>query len=181
MTTSKILIVYYSRTGATRRLAEALAKSLHADIEPIVDSKDRSGILGYLRSVAEVLQKHGAPIKPMRTDPRSYDLVVIGTPIWAWSVSSPVRSYLAANRGRLPDVAFFCTMGSRGSERAFEEMQAIAGKAPRAGCAVTAREVASEAYGRLIAQFMEQLKTQGFEPAFLLPIAGRLFGVSQTI
>ena len=39
MTTSKILIVYYSRTGATRRLAEALAKALHADIEPIVDSK----------------------------------------------------------------------------------------------------------------------------------------------
>ena len=71
-----------------------------------------------------------------------------------------LRAYLAANRGRLPDVAFFCTMGSRGSDRAFEEMQAVAGKAPRAGCgAVTAREVASEAYGTHIAQFMEQLKT----------------------
>jgi len=88
-----------------------------------------------------------------------YDLVVIGTPVWAWSVSPPVRSYLAANKGRLPDVAFFCTMGSRGGERAFEEMQAIAGKAPRAGCAVTAREAASEAYRTHIAQFMEQLKT----------------------
>ena len=159
MTTSKILIVYYSRTGATRRLAEALARALHADIEPIVDSKDRSGILGYLRSAAEVLQKHGAPIEPMRTDPRSYDLIVIGTPIWAWSVSSPVRSYLAANRGRLPDVAFVCTMGSRGGERAFEEMQAIAGKAHRASCAMTAREVASEVDGRRIAQFVERLKT----------------------
>ena len=96
----------------------------------------------------------------MKTDPRPYNLVVIETPVWAWSVSSPVRADLAANRGRLPDVAFFCTMGSRGSDRAFEEMQAVSRKAPRAGCgAVTAREVASEAYGTHIAQFMEQLKT----------------------
>jgi hypothetical protein len=142
-------------------MAEALAKALQADIEPIIDRKNRSGIFGYLRSVAESLQKRGAAVEPMKTDPRSYDLVVIGTPIWAWSVSSPVRSYLAANRGRLPDVAFFCTMGSRGGARAFEEMQAIAGKAPRAGCAVTAREAASEAYGTHIAQFMEQLKRHG--------------------
>ena len=42
MTASKVLVVYYSRTGATRRLAEALAKALQADIEPIIDRKNRS-------------------------------------------------------------------------------------------------------------------------------------------
>ena len=158
MTALKALVVYYSRTGTTRRLAEAVAKALQADIEPIIDRTRRSGIIGYLRSVAESLQKRGASIEPMKTDPRSYDLVVIGTPIWAWSVSSPVRSYLAANRGLLPNVAFFCTMGGQGNERSFEEMKAIAGKAPIASCAVTARDVASEAYGPRIAQFVEQLK-----------------------
>jgi flavodoxin len=159
MTASKVLVVYYSRTGATRRLAEALASALQADIEPITDRKNRSGIFGYLHSVAESLQKRGASIEPMKTDPKSYDLVVIGTPVWAWSVSSPVRSYLAAYRERLPEVAFFCTMGGRGSERAFEEMQVLAGKAPRANYALNAREVASETYGADIAQFSEQLKT----------------------
>jgi flavodoxin len=159
MTASKVLVVYYSRTGATRRLAEALANALQADIEPITDRENRSGIFGYLRSVAESLQKRGASITPMNTDPASYDLVVVGTPVWAWSVSSPVRSYLAAYRGHLPDIAFFCTMGGRGSERAFEEMQAIAGKASRANYALTAREVASETYGAHLAQFLEQLKT----------------------
>ena len=107
MTTSKVLVVYYSRTGATRRLAEALANALQADIEPITDRENRSGIFGYLRSVAESLQKRGASITPMNTHPASYDLVVVGTPVWAWSVSSPVRSYLAAYRGHLPDIAFF--------------------------------------------------------------------------
>jgi len=159
MTASKVLVVYYSRTGSTRKLAEVLAKALQADIEPIVDKKTRSGFVGYLRSMFDALQKRYTPIEPMKRNPRSYDLVVIGTPIWAWSVSSPVRSYLAANRGHLPDVAFFCTMGSRGSERAFEDMQVLTGKAPRADCAVTAREVASDAYGMHIAQFLGRLKT----------------------
>ena len=70
MTASKVLVVYYSRTGATRRLAEALAKALQADIEPIIDRKNCSGIFGYLRSVAELVQKHGAAVEPMKTDPK---------------------------------------------------------------------------------------------------------------
>ena len=82
MTASKVLVIFYSRTGATRRLAEALANALQADIEPITDRINRSGIFGYLRSVAESLQKRGASIEPMKTDPASYDLVVIGTPVW---------------------------------------------------------------------------------------------------
>jgi flavodoxin len=158
MTTSKTLVVYHSRTGTTRRLAEALAKFLHADIEEIVESRDRSGFLGYLRSISEVLQKRGAPIEPAKNDPRPYSLVVVGTPVWAWSVSSPVRSYLAANKERLGAVAFFCTMGGQGGERAFEEMKAIAGKAPRASCAVTARDVKSGSSEAQIAEFAEQLE-----------------------
>jgi flavodoxin len=159
MTASKTLVVYYSRTGTTRRLAEALAKALQADIEPIVEARNRSGILGYLRSLADTRQERGASIRPMKTDPKSYDLVVIGTPVWAWSVSAPVRSYLVANAGRMPDVAFFCTMGNQGGERAFKQMQAVVGKAPRANCAVTAREVANETSGTRIAQFLRQLET----------------------
>jgi hypothetical protein len=70
----------------------------------------------------------------------SYDLVVIGTPVWAWSLSSPVRAYLTATASQLPEVAFFCTLGARGSESAFAQMTAIVGKKPRAVCAITQRE-----------------------------------------
>ena len=111
---------------------------------PLPTGKIVQGFSGTCVRSPIFFQKRGASITPMNTDPASYDLVVVGTPVWAWSVSSPVRSYLAAYRGHLPDIAFFCTMGGRGSERAFEEMQAIAGKASRANYALTAREAASE-------------------------------------
>jgi hypothetical protein len=93
-------------------------------------------------------------------------LVVIGTPVWAWSVSSPVRAYLTANKDRLPEVAFFCTLGGKGSETAFAQMQSIVGKPPRATCAITGREV----YGPQLATFAAALRT----PASTARIAGAL-------
>ncbi len=157
MADTKLLVAYFSRTGVTRHAAEALAKVLQADVEPIVDRSSRSGIAGYLRCLIEAVRQKGAPIEAARRDAASYDLVIVATPVWASSVSSPVRSYLANNRARLPDIAFLCTMGGRGDRRAFEQMGRIAGKAPRAVCALTARQVASDCE-RLVAGFAGKLE-----------------------
>ncbi|MBE3088681.1 MAG: flavodoxin family protein, partial [Actinobacteria bacterium] len=43
-----ILVVYYSRTGTTRKVAEYITKQLGADMEEIIDMKKRSGIWGFL-------------------------------------------------------------------------------------------------------------------------------------
>jgi hypothetical protein len=83
---------------------------------------------------------------------------VIGTPVWAWSVSSPVRAYLTANKDRLPAVAFFCTLGGAGSETAFAQMQDIVGKAPRATCAITARDIAAGGEGAQVSAFARALR-----------------------
>ena len=102
----------------------------------------RSRVVGGVgRSRAS--RKRPSTILPKKHDVSSYDLVVIGTPVWAWSLSSPVRAYLMATASQLPKVAFFCTLGARGSESAFAQMTAIVGKKPRAVCAITQREVLS--------------------------------------
>ena len=44
----KVLVVYYSRTGNTKFVAEAIAQSLEADIEEIKDGKNRMGVFGFL-------------------------------------------------------------------------------------------------------------------------------------
>jgi hypothetical protein len=74
-------------------------------------------------------------------------------------MSSPVRSYLMANKARLRDAAFFCTLGGRGSESAFAHMQELAGRAPRALCAVTASELNSGRYDAAVARFAKELET----------------------
>jgi hypothetical protein len=157
MADAKTLVVYFSRSGVTQRAAETLGATLHADLERIVDRTNRAGPLGFLRSVVEALRRRTAPIEPATRDPASYTLVVVATPVWAWSVSSPVRAYLTNVRARLPEVAFLCTMGARGEARAFAEMTRIAGKAPRAVCALNARQAGSQEGARLIARFAAEL------------------------
>src|SRR6185436_10522562 len=133
-----------------RRLAEALRHALDCDVEEIVETRRRSGLLGYVRAVLEARRKRPAAITLVQKNPSSYDLVIVGTPVWAWSVSSPVRAWLGSNRLRLPDVAFFCTFGGAGSEQAFAQMQTLAGKPPRAVCAIPQRLVLSDRYDRNI-------------------------------
>jgi len=158
MPAPKILVIFYSRSGTTRRIATALSATLGGSVEEIVEGKGRGGFLGYGRSLIEARRKRLPSILPAKNDPSSFDLVVIGTPVWAWSVSSPVRAYLTANKDRLPAVAFFCTLGGAGAESAFAQMRGIVGKPPRATCAITAGDVASGRAGSQLASFAEALR-----------------------
>ncbi|MBR1277094.1 flavodoxin [Bradyrhizobium sp. AUGA SZCCT0283] len=152
MGASKTLVVFYSRSGTTRRIAQALSEALQCDLEEIAEPKPRTGFLGYMRSILEARLKRPSTITPRQHDVSSYDLVVVGTPVWAWSLSSPVRAYLMSTARQLPEVAFFCTLGGKGSESAFAQMTAIVGKQPRAVCAITEREALSgRHFGRLSA------------------------------
>ena len=158
MGTSKTLVVFYSRSGTTRRIAEALSGALKCDVEEITEPKPRTGFLGYIRSLLEARRRHPSIIAPKRHDVLSYDLVIIGTPVWAWSLSSPVRAYLMATASQLPEVAFFCTLGGSGSESTFAQMTAIVGKKPRAVCAITERDVLSGRHFDRLSAFEKALR-----------------------
>jgi len=53
----KALVVFYSRTGTTKQVAEALAQSLNCDSEELIDTKKRSGPLGFLSAGRTQRQK----------------------------------------------------------------------------------------------------------------------------
>jgi flavodoxin len=124
------LVVYYSKTGLTRKVGEAVSDLLQCDREELLDQKNRNGLQGYVSMALEGPLKKRADIKEPVKDPADYDLVVIGTPIWNMNLSSPVRSYLFRHRGRFKAVAFYATQGSIGSGNAFKEMEKICGKKP---------------------------------------------------
>jgi len=42
------LVAFHSRTGNTRKVAEAMSNILESDIEEILDTKNRAGIFGFL-------------------------------------------------------------------------------------------------------------------------------------
>jgi flavodoxin len=139
---SRILVVYYSRTGNTRQLAEQIARALDADLEAIADPTRRGGVLGFLRSAYEAIRDRRPEIGPPVHDPAAYSMVVIGTPIWSRSASTPVLSYLERHREVLRAVAFFCSCGNTGGAHAFERMARVAGLSPASTLTVRESELA---------------------------------------
>jgi len=154
----KTLIAYYSRTGTTKKLAEFLAKQLKADVDEINDLKSRKGILGYLRSGKEAIKKQPAKIQPSLKNPALYELTLIGTPVWAHNMSSPVRAYINNEKLCFNKTAFFCTMGGSGDEKTFREMEEAAGKKPKAVLALKTKEVADGSFEKMAKEFAERLK-----------------------
>lgn len=103
----KILVIHYSRTGTTKRVAEDIARNLQADIEQISTADNRMGFFGYLQCGFEATFRRLAKIDTTKNDPALFDLVVVGTPIWSFNVSSPARTFLRQNKGKIKRVAFF--------------------------------------------------------------------------
>jgi flavodoxin len=139
----KTLVVYYSRTGNTRKVAAAIAAAAGADIEEIVEEKDRRGVRGYLAAGRDAVRKQQTPICAAARDPAAYELVIVGTPVWAFTVAPPVRTYLAAHAAALRRAAFFCTLGGSGADRTFRAMREVCGRAPAATLALTEKDVAA--------------------------------------
>ena len=94
---TKVLIVYYSLTGSTRFIAETLKDSIEADLlelKPIKELNPDKGTT-YMWGGAQATMKKKPNLKPIEMKPLDYDLVIIGTPVWAWTITPPIRSFLS--------------------------------------------------------------------------------------
>lgn len=154
----RALVVCYSLTGTTRRVAQALAAELGGELEEIRCPRYRPGLLGSLRAGHDSWRSLIPEIESPANDPSQYELVVVGGPIWAWNASTPVRAYLTRTAARLPAVAFFATAGGAGFERAFATMEALAGRQPTATLALAAEHFKEGKDPAAIAAFSAELR-----------------------
>jgi len=154
----KPLVVYYSRTGNTGMVAEALADMLSCPAEGIVDTQKRSGLVGWLRSGKQAARGETTDLAPLEHDLAGFDLVVIGTPVWAGTMSTPVRSFLEMHRDSLPEVAFFCTAGGDNTAQTFADMQACCGREPVARLAVSRKMIKKEGWRPAVERFAGEVQ-----------------------
>lgn len=144
----RVLVVYYSRTGVTKKVCEAVAdimrkmdETAEVQVEEIVDTKDRSGVLGYALGGKDAMLKHTTEIEPIEADVASFDLVVIGTPVWAFTCAPAVRAFCEQFADDLDTVAFVATMGGSGDQGAFEALEKYCGAEPLETLALRERDV----------------------------------------
>jgi flavodoxin len=154
----KTLVVFYSRTGTTKRVGEAIAQKLNAEMEEIKDTIDRSGAKGYLISGRDAMRRKLTQLEPFKSNLNDYDLIIIGTPVWGWNMSAPVRTFITEQKDNLKKVALFCTLGGSGDKRTFLEMEEIIGKKPETTLKLLTKEVAENNFSSAVEKFADDLK-----------------------
>jgi flavodoxin len=154
---AKTLLVFYSVSGNTRAVARELAASLSCDTDEILDVKRRSTPLGALRSVIEAVLKKEPAIKPPTRDPRDYDLIILGGPVWASRVASPLRTYVNSYRDRFQNVALFCTYMGSGQDKMLSELATLCTKDPVTTLAMTDADIKKRRYGERLGSFVARI------------------------
>jgi hypothetical protein len=135
------LVVYYSFSGNTRKIAEQAARELSADIVEVRAARYESGRFRFLRAAFDSWRGRLPPIEVSAGDPDTYDFVLLMSPVWAGHAATPIRSYLTQNHGELKRAAFVLTCAGSCPPRAFEELTALAGLAPQATFTLLDREI----------------------------------------
>ena len=89
----KPLVIYYSRTGTTRTIAQELVNNLSCEAVEIISKKNRH-YLGTFTCVLDQLFNRDDEIEPVEKDLSAYNPLIIASPVWIHSISSPMRTYL---------------------------------------------------------------------------------------
>ncbi len=109
----KTLVIYYSLEGSSKLVAEAMAGATGADIlrlEPIKDI-DPSKWTKFVWGGKDVLMRKKPELKTFDKDPKDYDVLFIGGPVWAWTFCPALRTLLTLHKPVGKKVATFLSCG----------------------------------------------------------------------
>jgi flavodoxin len=106
----KAAVIYYSLDGNCAMIAEQAASQLKADIfrVSLADTKKRRGFAKMFWGGRMVVMHKKPEIRSLSVNIAAYDLIVIGTPVWAGSPAPPLVSFLEKTPITGKKIALFC-------------------------------------------------------------------------
>ncbi len=101
-----------------------MAEAMGADLVEIKPKKELKGVLAYIVGGFQAIHKKTPEILPLGKDPKDYDLIVIGTPVWASNFAPPIRTFLVNAGLKGKKIALFCCYGGQAG-KTFDEMKKL--------------------------------------------------------
>ena len=134
-TDGKALVVYYSATGTTKRVAQLIADAIGADLFEVEPAEPyTTADLNYSDKNSRVSREHDdeslrdvALVSAEVPDWDSYDTVFIGYPIWWGGAAWPMNGFMTANDFTGKTVIPFATAASSGMGDSGTDLAKLAG------------------------------------------------------
>lgn len=142
----KTLIVYYSRSGNTRTVANLIQKSTGADIVGLqtVDAYPEEYRAATRKAKEELESGYLPPLLTKIDNMDQYGTVIIGSPNWWGTMAGPVRTFLSQYDLSGKTVAFYITHEGSGLARSLDDLKKLCPNAKLTeGLALRGRNAAS--------------------------------------
>ena len=126
---NKILVSYFSASGTTKNVAQALARTLGADlfeIEPETPytTSDLNWNDKQSRSTIEMEDLNVRPgIARKVSNLENYDRIVLGFPVWWYTAPRIINTFLEENDLTNKRIYIFVTSGGSSSEGSMENLK----------------------------------------------------------
>ncbi len=107
----KILVVFFSYEDSTRTIAESIAEAVDAELLELLprDSDNGAKIMNYVWENQSVTMDSEPELEDFDVDPDEYDLIFLGTPIWAMTFAPPFKTFFSRVQLEGKNIAFFYT------------------------------------------------------------------------
>lgn len=113
---SNTLIVYYSHSGNTRKLANLIAQQIDADCLEIIPEKpypnDYTSVVNQAKQ--EISRNFRPALKNAQINLNKYTTIFIGSPNWWSNIAPPIATFIDTNDLSAKKIIPFCTHGGGG-------------------------------------------------------------------
>lgn len=121
----RTIVIFYSLEGNTEFVAKKIKEQMNADIMNIapVDAYPTGRFSKFIFGGKSVFSKEETKIKEHNDIKGKYDLVILGSPVWASNITPPMRTFL--NEGILENakIALFLNSAGGGDKKAFPKFK----------------------------------------------------------
>ena len=117
-----ILVVYYSLSGNTEIMAEALVSRYRTDLIQFEAQEYSNNFIGQIRaSIDAWTEEKISTNDPEIIDLNRYQFIFLGSPIWWYRPAVPLWSFVAKNDFHGQDIVLFNTFNSRFKDKYIHE------------------------------------------------------------
>lgn len=100
------LVVYFSRTGYTKKIALEIANKSGADVVQIIQKEKIKGTIGFFWCGRFGVSHIPMEIENINIDFSKYKKVTICSPIWVFGMSAPIRMFCKVNKDKINNVNY---------------------------------------------------------------------------
>lgn len=122
----KTLIIYYSFEGNCELVARGISKLTSADILQLKLKKEikSKGFSKFIWGGKQVMMKDKPDLEPYSINFDEYDMIYIGTPVWAGTYAPALNTFFSENKILNKKIGLFCCYtGSAG--KTFDKMKSM--------------------------------------------------------